>query len=327
MIKIVKLKNLKEHKENLNYKKGNVLTIGFFDGVHIGHQKILGIGKKISLEKDIPFVILTFHPHPNKVFFPAKELSLLTSLEDRLKLINCFDVDLVIVIPFTKDFSMITKEKFLDEIIKRKINPKFLVIGEDFRFGYKAKGNVDFLKRYFEEQNVKVNVIPLLKVNDKTVSSTLIRELIKKGEISKANNLLQRTYEIYGSVIKGKGMGKVIGFPTINIKMLEELVLPGDGVYLGEIKSNSLRRYCLINIGKRPTFDGKKRTIEFYILDTKEEKVKELMKSEILRLYFIDKLRNEIKFESVKKLVNQIKKDIKKAKGILKEYKKFENLS
>ncbi|GAH16699.1 unnamed protein product [marine sediment metagenome] len=125
MIKIVKLKNLKEHKENLNYKKGNVLTIGFFDGVHIGHQKILGIGKKISLEKDIPFVILTFHPHPNKVFFPAKELSLLTSLEDRLKLINCFDVDLVIVIPFTKDFSMITKEKFLDEIIKRKINQLF----------------------------------------------------------------------------------------------------------------------------------------------------------------------------------------------------------
>jgi len=327
MIKIAKLKNLNKHKENSNYKKGNVLTIGFFDGVHIGHQKILGIGKKISLENDIPFVILTFHPHPNKVFFPAKEFSLLTSLEDRLKLINSFDVDLVIVITFTKDFSMINKEKFLDEIIKRKINPKFLVVGEDFRFGYKAKGNVDFLKRYFEEQNVKVNIIPLLKVNDKTVSSTLIRELIMKGEIFKANNLLQRTYEIHGSVIKGKGMGKVIGFPTINIKMLEELVLPGNGVYLGEIKSNSLRRYCLINIGKRPTFDEKKRTIEFYILDTKEEKVKGLMKSEILRLCFIDKLRNEIKFESVEKLVNQIKKDIKKAKGILKEYKKFENLS
>lgn len=327
MTKFLRYKNLNKSNKDLYYKSGNVLTIGFFDGVHIGHQKILGTGKKISLEKNIPFVILTFQPHPNKVFSPAKEFPLLTSLEDRLKLINNFDVDLVIVMPFTKDFSVITKGEFLDKIIKKKINPKLLVIGEDFRFGYKAKGNVDFLKRYFEEQNIKVNVIQLLKINKKTVSSTLIRELIKKGEIFKANNLLQRNYEIYGSIIKGRGMGKVIGFPTINIKMVEELVLPGNGVYLGEIKSNILRKYCLINIGKRPTFNGKKKTIEFYILNTEKEKVIRLIKSEILRLCFIDKLRNEIKFESVEKLVKQIKEDIKKAKGILIKYRKFKNPS
>jgi len=327
MTEFLMYKNLNKYNKNLYYKSGNVLTIGFFDGVHIGHQKVLSYGKKISLEKNIPFIILTFQPHPNKVFFPARKLSLLTSLEDRLKLINNFDADLVIVMPFTKDFSMMTKEKFLDEIIKKKINPKLLVIGEDFRFGYKAKGNVDFLKRHFKEQNIEVNVIQLLKINKETVSSTLIRELIKKGEILKANNLLQRNYEIYGTIIKGKGMGKVIGFPTINIKMVEDLVLPGNGVYLGEIKSSSLRKYCLINIGKRPTFDGKKKTIEFYVLNTEKEKVIRLIKSEILRLYFIDKLRNEIKFESVEKLVKQIKEDIKKAKGILKEYKKFKNPS
>jgi len=321
MTKIFKLENLSKNNKNLYYKNGNVLTIGFFDGVHIGHKKILSIGKKISLETKIPFIVLTFHPHPNEIIFKNKKFPLLTSLEDRLKSIMNFNVDVIIVIPFTKEFSMMAKDEFLNEIVIKKINPKTIVIGEDFKFGYKAKGNINFLIKYLEDKKIVLKIVPLVKIDKDIISSTLIRELIKKGKVSKANNLLGRNYGIFGSIIKGEGMGRIIGFPTINMKTSKELLLPGDGVYLGKIKSDGFRKYCLINIGIRPTFNGKKRTVEFHILDTEKEKVKGLMKSKILRLYFINKLRNEIKFESVEKLVNQIKKDIKEVRKILKSKK------
>lgn len=318
MTKIIKYKTVKNFKENLNYKDGNILTIGFFDGVHIGHQKVLKNGKKLSLEKNIPFIVLTFHPHPNEIIFPDRKFTLLTSLENRIKLIMDFGVDVIIVIPFTKEFSLLTKEGFLEEIVKNRINPKDLVIGEDFRFGYKADGNIEFLLEYFKNQDISVNVIPLLKIDKSIISSTLIRKLIINGEISYANKLLGRNFKVYGSVIKGRGVGSSIGFPTLNIKKLKEILLPGDGIYLGQVKFDNSKKYCLINIGKRPTFDGKRRTVETYILDTEEDEIKKLRELGLLKLYFIKKLRDEIKFESVEKLVEQIKRDIKKAREIIK---------
>jgi riboflavin kinase/FMN adenylyltransferase len=316
--KIIEYKSIKNFKENSNYKDGNVLTIGFFDGVHIGHQKILKNGKKLSLKKNIPFVVLTFHPHPDEIIFPDRKLLLLTSLEDRIKLIMDFGVDLIIVIPFTKEFSLLNKERFLEEIVKNRINPKYLVIGEDFRFGHKADGNVEFLLKYFKNQDISVNVIPLLKIDKSIISSTLIRKLIMNGKISYANKLLGRNFKIYGSIIKGRGVGSSIGFPTLNIKTLKEILLPGDGVYLGRVKFYNSKKYCLINIGKKPTFDGKRRTVETYILNIEGDEIKKLRELGPLTLYFIKKLRDEIKFESVEKLIRQIKRDIKKAREIIK---------
>jgi riboflavin kinase/FMN adenylyltransferase len=316
--KIIEYKSIKNFKENSNYKDGNVLTIGFFDGVHIGHQKILKKGKKLSLKKNIPFVVLTFHPHPDEIIFPDRKLLLLTSLEDRIKLIMDFGVDLIIVIPFTKEFSLLNKERFLEEIVKNRINPKYLVIGEDFRFGHKADGNVEFLLKYFKNQDISVNVIPLLKIDKSIISSTLIRKLIMNGKISYANKLLGRNFKIYGSIIKGRGVGSSIGFPTLNIKTLKEILLPGDGVYLGLVKFYNSKKYCLINIGKKPTFDGKRRTVETYILNIEGDEIKKLRELGPLTLYFIKKLRDEIKFESVEKLIRQIKRDIKKAREIIK---------
>lgn len=318
MTKIIEYKSIKNFKENSNYKDGNVLTIGFFDGVHIGHQKILKKGKKLSLKKNIPFVVLTFHPHPDEIIFPDRKLLLLTSLEDRIKLIMDFGVDLIIVIPFTKEFSLLNKERFLEEIVKNRINPKYLVIGEDFRFGHKADGNVEFLLKYFKNQDISVNVIPLLKIDKSIISSTLIRKLIMNGKISYANKLLGRNFKIYGSIIKGRGVGSSIGFPTLNIKTLKEILLPGDGVYLGRVKFYNSKKYCLINIGKKPTFDGKRRTVETYILNIEGDEIKKLRELGPLTLYFIKKLRDEIKFESVEKLIRQIKRDIKKAREIIK---------
>ena len=294
---------------NLNKKhhKG-VIAIGNFDGIHLGHQKVINEARKKAKSKKLPFGIITFEPVPVMYFNSKIKNHRINSLEQKKIQLKKLKLDFLIIIKFNKIFSSLTAEKFIKEIIYNKTKCSFLYVSKNFKFGYKRKGNIQTLKKYEKLYNFKCLIIRPYKKNKKIISSTLIRKKIINGKIREANTLLNREWNIKGKVIKGKQLGRKIGFPTCNLQ-LNDYVVPRNGVYAVQVKGSNFNKKGIANVGFRPTFNGKKLSLETNIFGID----KNLYNKEI-DISFKKFIRREKKFKDLEHLKKQIKIDIKKAK-------------
>ena len=288
------------------------LTVGVFDGVHRGHQQII---KKITAgahANDAPAAVLTFHPHPTAVL-SGREIKCLTLPDERADLLAQFGVDAVITERFTRELSQVTAYDFISKL-KRQLGLKHLLIGYDFALGKGREGNAARLAEIGLELGYSVDVIPALADESGVISSTAIRKLIEVGDVAKAARLLGHRYSLHGPVIRGDGRGRTINVPTANIAYPGEKMIPAKGIYACWAYLEDKQYLAAINIGTNPTFTPEKQSlnVEAYLLDFDEE-----IYGEDLRLEFVARLRDELTFESVDDLVEQIWKDVEDTRRIL----------
>lgn len=286
-----------------------VLTIGTFDGVHVGHQKILQQVKKEAEKIGGESVLFTFFPHPRMVLYPESHgLKLLQTQEEKMAKLARVGVENCIVYPFTFDFSRLSAIEFVRDILVNKLQIKKLVIGYDHQFGKNREGNIEFLKEICEVYGFEVIEIPAQDIDAVNVSSTKIRKAILNGDIARANEYLGERFELTGTIVHGQAIGKTIGFPTANIQVNSDLkLIPGNGVYAVAVSLKDSDYIGMLNIGNRPTVnDSADRTIEVHILDFSGE-----IYAEEITVKFIDKLRDEKQFKDLQELQNQLKEDEK----------------
>jgi len=284
------------------FEQSSIVAIGNFDGVHLGHQKILNFLVNKALEKDLISLVLTFSPHPGKITGKG-QIKLLQTLEQKIESIRAFGVQAVFALPFTKEFASLSTEDFIDKILIKTLNARAVIVGNNFRFGKNRTGDISTLESHTAPNNLKIYIIPSLSVNTMTISSSLIRHLILKGDIKNANLLLDKPYEILGEVIKGHSRGTTLGFPTANVNT-ENDITPF-GVFLTSVILNNREFPSLTNIGKCPTFQQKNINIESHILDFKSN-----IYGKKIKIIFLKRLRDEIKFKSPNELFQQIHKDL-----------------
>jgi len=294
--------------------KNSAIAIGNFDGVHKGHQKVFKQATRLAKKNRIKFGVLTFTPLPVMFFNRNIKNYRLISEKKKFKLFKKYKVDFVINIKFNKIFSKLTAEKFIKNIIFKKINPQLVFVSNNFKFGNKRKGNVHLLKKFSKKYNYRLVNTLAFRHKGKVVSSTQIRKSLQKGNLDLANTLLSRTWSIEGLVQKGKKLGKKLGYPTCNIN-IKDYVLPKIGIYTVKVLINGNNKIFngIAYLGYRPTFEGKKIMLEVNIFVTK----KNLYKRK-LRVYFLKFIRGEQKFKNSLSLVRQMKKDVILAKKSLK---------
>ena len=295
-----------------------VMVIGFFDGVHKGHQKIINMCKDSSDKKGAASIILTFDRPPLNVVKSRTYKKLIFPFKEKLKILEDTGVDFIITAEISPEFLKLSPECFCKDILLGIFGVKELFIGEGFRFGYRASGDVGLLKSCLEPSGVKVNEVRLLGSDvAEAISSTTIRDYYAEGNISKIRNLLGRDPYINGVVVKGAGRGKGLGFPTANLDVCDTLVVPRDGVYFGTVsimEDDGSLLPAIINIGDNPTFGISKKWIEAYIIDFD----KRIYDKEI-KIKFLDRHRDEVKFNSSDELIDQIRKDVRQARNFFKE--------
>lgn len=290
-----------------------VCAIGVFDGIHLGHQKIIEAIVHTAKRIKGTSIIITFDKHPYTVLNPSYHPPILTSIPKKLQLLDSLGIDICVQMKFTKSTASITAENWIKEILWNKLHIKSIYIGEDSFFGKGREGNVDFLKQWGTRLGFDVNVIKKIRVNKVPISSTLIRDYICKGDIKNINKLLGRHYSVIGTVTKGKGSGKKLGFPTANFNTGNQC-LPQQGVYAVRTRIADKTVSAVANIGIRPTLTrSRKPILEVHLLKQPE---KSLYKQE-LEVTFIKRLRSELKFTDKNQLIQQIEKDIEQAKQIL----------
>ena len=291
-----------------NNYKNSVIAIGNFDGIHIGHKKVLSAAYKKAKKLKKKFGLLTFEPVP-VMFFNKKILNhRLDILPQKISSLKKEKLDFVIIQKFNKKFSKLSYIDFIHKILFNKIKCKYLYVSKNFKFGKKREGNVSKLKKFEKKFSYKTIVTSPLTKNKKTISSTIIRKLLKNGEIKKANYFLNRKWEIIGKVVRGSQRGRRIGFPTCNI-LLKKYVIPRFGVYAVNVKINDIFKKGIANIGYRPTFNGKKLLLEVNIFGIKKN-----LYNKNINVVFNKFIRPEKKFNNIIELKNQIKRDIKQAK-------------
>jgi riboflavin kinase/FMN adenylyltransferase len=293
--------------KNLNIKqkhKNSVIAIGNFDGLHIGHQKVLKEAKQKAKKNNLKFGLITFEPAPTMFFNKLIKNHRIYSLNQKIYFLKKMKLDFVIIINFNKNFSNLSAEGFIEKILFKKIKSKYIFVSRNFKFGKKRVGNVITLKNFEKKYFYKTIITPPHKKGKKIVSSSLIRKNIYQGRVKDAERLLGRTWSIEGEVVKGAQRGRKIGFPTCNIR-LNTYIMPKLGVYSVQIKINNLKKRGIANIGYRPTFNGKRLLLEVNIFGIKRNLYKK-----ILKISFIKFIRSEKKFKNINQLKIQIKKDI-----------------
>lgn len=293
-----------------------VVTTGTFDGVHIGHKKILEQLNHVAHTHNGESVLLTFSPHPRIVLQPDSELKLLSTDKEKIELLKGTGLDHLIIHPFTKEFSRTRSLDFVRNILVNTIGARRLVIGYDHHFGRNREGSFDHLKEFGPTYGFEVEEISAKDIEDVTVSSTKIRQSLNNGDLSTANTYLDYDYPLTGQVVEGEKIGQTIGFPTANL-MTEETykLIPKDGVYAVEVlfPSDPDQKFqAMCNIGTRPTFSGKFKTIEVHIFNFNRN-----IYGEQLRVMFKKRLRGETKFENAEELKTQLNKDMEHARQIL----------
>ena len=294
---------------NLEQKHCNgVIAIGNFDGLHLGHQKVISEAKQKAKKNKIPFGAMTFEPVPVMFFNKKLKNHRINSLQQKKEQLKKFKLDFLIIIRFNKKFSSQSAEEFIKKIIFKKTKCKFLYVSKNFKFGFKRQGNIKTLKKFEKLCNFKNIVTKPFKKNNKTISSTLIRKKIRLGKIVEINRLLNRNWTVVGKVIKGQSRGRKIGFPTCNLK-LNDYVIPRLGVYAVKVKTKNFDKKGIANIGYRPTFNGQNLLLETNIFGIN----KNLYNKEI-SISFKKFIRPEKKFKNLKYLKKQIQLDIKQAK-------------
>jgi riboflavin kinase / FMN adenylyltransferase len=285
-----------------------VITIGTFDGVHLGHQQIIKQLKEEAEQIHGETVIITFHPHPRKIIAQGKsEVKILSTLNEKIELLDKLGVDHLVVVLFNSSFSNQTAEEYIENFIVKKFHPHTIIIGYDHRFGKGRSGDYHLLEDFGLKFNYKVKEIPEHVLNHVTISSTKVREALLHSHVDKANNLLGYPYFFEGTVIQGNKLGRTIGYPTANIQIEdEEKLVPGNGVYAVEVKIDTAPDVFkgMMNIGTRPTVAGKNRTIEVNIFDFDED-----IYGSIMRVYVKYYLRPEVKFNGLDELKTQLAQD------------------
>ncbi|TDU43284.1 riboflavin kinase/FMN adenylyltransferase [Gelidibacter sediminis] len=291
-------------------KTPSVVTIGTFDGVHIGHQKIIKKLTKKAADHHLISVVLTFFPHPRMVLQQNANIKLLNTIAERKEILSALGLDYIYVQEFTKAFAEMSARDFVKHILVEKLHVRHVIIGYDHHFGKDRSANIDDLKAYGTEFGFEVEEISAQDVKDVAVSSTKIRNALNSGDIITATAFLGYDYYINGTVVHGKGVGKKMEFPTANISIDEPYkLIPKNGVYVISSIYNDKIIYGMMNIGINPTFEGDKTTIEAHFFDFNEN-----LYGQKLRIYFLDRLRDERKFESVNALITQLRQDRYNAK-------------
>jgi riboflavin kinase/FMN adenylyltransferase len=295
-----------------------VVTIGTFDGVHLGHRKIISRLKEIAAEAGGETVIFTFHPHPRQILTPEEHnLRLINTLDEKIKLLSDSGIDHLIVYPFTLEFAAMPYTDFVGEILVKQIGTYCLVVGHDHKFGKNRQGNFDYLHECAAKFNFRIDKLDALLVDEVNVSSTRIRYALEQGDISLANKYLGYPYELHGKVVEGKQMGRIIGFPTANIESSDvNKLIPGYGVYAVKVRLNGSIFNGMLNIGTRPTFNlnADLRSIEVNIFDFDED-----IYNRNISILFIEKIRNEQKFPGKEALIEQLYRDRESALKSLNE--------
>jgi riboflavin kinase/FMN adenylyltransferase len=299
--------------EALNKSYPNtVLTIGNFDGVHLGHQKIILEVLKRSEEIKGTSMAVTFEPHPMKVLAPEREIRILTTLEEKAKLIEEMGVNVLLCINFNKEFANLLPDDFIEDVLVKKINAKEIIVGTNYAFGKNKKGTVELLKRRGKKYGFRVKAVSNVRVYGNIVSSSSIRSLLLKGAVYDTSTFLGRAYSIEGSVIKGKGRGKsLLNIPTANITTPLEIA-PKEGVYAIRVGFNNCIYEGVANIGKNPTFGNIDVSYEVHLFNFSGD-----LLGEDIRIFFIDRLRGEQLFPDILSLEKQIRNDIERAREIL----------
>lgn len=288
-----------------------VITIGNFDGVHLGHREIFRRLKKSARELDGVSVVVTFNPHPLRVVKSTTNLKLINTLDEKITLIETSGVDYLIIIPFDLEFAAIPPAEFIEKILVGKIGMKKIIIGYDYAFGRNREGNFSMLSSYGRTFSYEVEELSPINCGDRIYSSTLIRQMVSNGEVSKVVKYLGRHFSLGGKVVHGANRGRELGFPTANIATDKELI-PAEGVYAVKVKINDTLYNGACNIGKNPTFGTNMTSIEVFIFEFDAE-----LYDKELRIYFIQRLRGEIKFATVEELKHAIATDVEECKRIL----------
>lgn len=290
------------------------LTLGIYDGVHLGHQKI--IRRVVERAKEIGGMscVVTFDPHPREVLIPDTAPDLLTSTKKKIELLEALGLDAVCLIRFTREFAQVEARKFVKDFLINTLRTRAIVEGYDWRFGKGRKGDVELLREIGKDNGYEVEQVDGVVIDGQVVSSTLIRELVLEGNLDKAAAYLGREHSITGDIVEGSRMGREIGFPTANIEPHHEAI-PPNGIYAVRVDVAGERKNGTLNIGVRPTVtEEKKRTIEVHIMDFYRD-----IYNEEIEVTFVERLRDEKKFPSVEALTDQIKKDVEKARRVLVE--------
>lgn len=283
-----------------------VLTIGTFDGVHLGHRTILDEVVRHTKSVKGESIVITFEPHPRKLLFPGQPIKLITPLQQKLDLIVKAGIHHVVVAPFTREFSQLSATEYIRDFLVKKFQPHSIVIGYDHHFGHDRKGDINLLKEQSAEYGYKVFEIPAQLIDEAAVSSTKIRKALAEGRISDAGHMLGRNYTISGTVIEGNKLGRTIGYPTANIRHSEpEQILPAIGIYAVYARLQGTSFKGMLSIGHNPTVtDDKSIKIEVNIFDFDKE-----IYGDMLEIEFVARLRNEEKFDSLDALKEQLHKD------------------
>jgi riboflavin kinase/FMN adenylyltransferase len=293
--------------ESLGEIKNPVVTIGTFDGVHLGHQKII---EQLNLEAekvDGESVLLTFDPHPRIVLFPENHgVKLIQTLNEKFQVLENFNLKNVVLVPFTKEFSELSATEFVEQILVGNLKAKKVVIGYDHQFGRNREGNIEFLKAVSEKYGFEVIEISAKSIDEINISSTKIRDSLLRGDVETAKLFLSRSYEISGKVIKGNQLGRKLGFPTANINVNSDIkLIPANGVYAVRVKINNEMHFGVMNIGNKPTVNStNEKSLEVFIFDFNND----IYDSEIT-LFFDEHIRNEQKFANLDELKKAISND------------------
>lgn len=300
---------------NLPSFKNPVITIGTFDGVHEGHRHLIQKIKSLALETHGESVLITFDPHPRLIIHPEeKSLRILTTLNEKISLLETEGVDHLIVVPFTKDFSLLSAKDYLQNFLIKNFHPAIIVTGYNHSFGHHRDGNIEMLRKFENEFHYKVEELNKQLVDDIAVSSTRIRIALNEGDIKLATHLLGHSYAIAGTVVHGQQLGNKIGFPTANIAINDSLkLIPADGVFAVYVNYKNEKLKGMMNIGFRPTIDGMHHKLEVHLLDFSKD-----LYNEELEIHFVKRLRDEKKFSSIDELKAQLKLDKENTVSVLK---------
>ncbi|MDQ3920801.1 MAG: bifunctional riboflavin kinase/FAD synthetase [Actinomycetota bacterium] len=294
--------------------RGVVIALGTFDGVHLGHQVVIRRAVEEGRKRGLRVGAVTFDPHPQAVLRPGSELKLLTTLEVREEILLACGVDEVHVMRFDENLSKKTPEEFVREVLVGKFKAAVVVVGENFRFGHKASGNIEDLRRHMRETGGEAYAVPIYACLGESINSTKIRALVAGGEVREAARLLGRPYSLRGKVVVGDKRGRVIGFPTANVLLDACSLIPGRGVYVGHVWAEAERYGACTNVGVAPTFDQRDSRVEAHLLDYQGD-----LYGRVVEVTFIERLRPEKRFFGADELKEQIARDIVEARKILRE--------
>jgi len=291
--------------------KNSVIVIGFFDGVHLGHKRIIEACINKAGRIKGTSIVLTFNQPPMNVIKNRMYKRLIIPYSEKIKIIESLGVDYIVTADFSPVFLKLKPEQFCRDILMDKFHVKEILVGKGFRFGFNTEGDVPFLKKFFKDLEVGVSTVPLLRIKSEVISSTNIRKYYSLGKIKKIKDLLRRDPQVEGVVVKGTGRGSKLGFPTANIDNCRIFITPKDGVYLGMVEIDGTEGVLLpavINIGDNPTFKDSKRWVETYIIGFEEN-----IYGKKIKISFLERLRDEIRFKNSDDLIDQMKLDLKYA--------------